>query len=538
MLASCRSVLFVFVGLASTAATAGAQGGYTTEKHPDLGLTFPRARDYEQVPTQPNEPTIVLHFVEKLPQGAHESQKSMRPEMYVLWIDHVPDPPGVAPRTGGGSEPPPPAPGGDPKGTGEKEKPEPKPELPINTFERFVEQRLSEFKLTAGEDDKRSRQGWSAREYTLAPKKGKGLAKMKGWACAYSRPERTVVFLGLASEEDFDKHTKIWRASSDKVDFAEPEESSSAKLDILYARSKLSDIPFRIDVRKKLVRGWQAQDLDNYIVVYDTPDQPLMRKVFRDLELIRKEYEKLFPPDKPVTAVSTVRVCKNRDEYLSYGGMPHSAGFWNSQSQELVLYDAEKVERDWKKSDADTFIVLYHEAFHQFIHYSAGELPPHSWFNEGTGDFFSGAMLKDGKMRGIGANPWRLPLIQMAIEQDLTVPWSAIIRYEQKQYYANAAICYAQGWSMIYFLRTCKQVAAKPEWARILPTYFEVLKSSYAEELSKLDATKKDDPAARGVAGLTARGRAVDAAFQGVDLEALEAAWRTYILALPLPDKR
>jgi hypothetical protein len=203
-----------------------------------------------------------------------------------------------------------------------------------------------------------------------------------------------------------------------------------------------------------------------------------------------------------------------------------------------VLYDAEKVERDWKKSDADTFIVLYHEAFHQFIHYSAGELPPHSWFNEGTGDYFSGAMLKDGKMRGIGANPWRVPLIQMAIDQKLTIPWKDIIRYEQKQYYANAAICYAQGWSMIYFLRTCKQVAAKPEWSRILPTYFDVLKSAYREELAKLDETKKEDPTARGLAGLTARKRAVDAAFAGVDIDDLEAAWRTYTLALPLPDRK
>ncbi len=533
-----RSLLFSlapFVLLVSS----HAQGGYTTEKHPDLGLTFPRARDYEQVPTQPDEANIVLHFVEKLPQGARESAKTMRPELYVLWIDRVPDPPDVAPRTGGSGEPPP-EPGTEPEGTGKKEKKakdEPKPPLPINSFERYVEQRYPEFRLVAEEDDKRTRQGWAAREYTLTTRKGKGATKALGWACTYSKPERLIVFFGLASEDDIDKHTKIWHATSDKVDFSEPEQMSTAKLDMIYARSKYIDIPFRIGVRKKLVRGWQAQDLDDYIVVYDTPDQPLMRKVFRDLELIRKEYERLFPPEKPIAAVSTVRVCKNREEYLSYGGMAMSAGFWNSQSQELVLYDAEKVERDWKKSDADTFIVLYHEAFHQYIHYSTGELPPHSWFNEGTGDYFSGAMLKDGKMRGIGANPWRLPYIQAVIDKDLVVPFKDIIRFEQQQYYANPAVCYSEGWSIIYFLRTCKQVAAKPEWARILPTYFDVLKSAYAEELGKLDETKKSNENARGVAGFAARNRAVEAAFAGVDLDALEIAWRTYISGLALPDK-
>lgn len=536
MLAGCRILLLALSSFALVT-TARAQGGYTTEKHPDLGLTFQRARDYEQVPTQPDEDMIVLHYVEKLPPDAHESTKAVRPEMYVLWIDYVPDPPAIAPKTGGDTEPPP-VPTDEPEDKAKKEAaPAKPPPPPINSFDRFVERRLSEFKLSKPVEGK-PRQGWVPHEYTLSMRKGKGDDKLMGWACAYTKPERTIVFLGISSESEFDKQTKIWHASADRVNFEEPEAQSTAKLEQLYARSKFSDTPFRINVRKKLVRGWQAQDLDNYIVIFDTPDQPLMRKVFRDLELIRKEYERLFPPETPVTAVSTVRVCKNREEYLSYGGMPHSAGFWNSQSQELVLYDAEKVERDWKKSDADTFIVLYHEAFHQFIHYSAGELPPHSWFNEGTGDYFSGAMLKDGKMRGIGVNPWRVRLIQMVIDQGATVPWKDIIRYEQQKYYANAAICYAEGWSMIYFLRTCKVVAAKPEWARILPTYFEVLKSAYRDELAKLDDTKKNDPGARGLAGLTARNRAVDKAFEGVDIDDLEAAWKTYTLSLPVPDRK
>jgi hypothetical protein len=55
-----------------------------------------------------------------------------------------------------------------------------------------------------------------------------------------------------------------------------------------------------------------------------------------------------------------------------------------------------------------------------------------------------------------------------------------MIKYEQPQYYAEdkVHICYAQGWSMIYFLRKSEQVAKKPEWAKILPTYFEILKAT------------------------------------------------------------
>ena len=72
-------------------------------------------------------------------------------------------------------------------------------------------------------------------------------------------------------------------------------------------------------------------------------------------------------------------------------GNPRSAGYWNSRTEELVLFDAEEHERGKRPDDSGTFIVLYHEAFHQYIHYSTGELPPHSWFNEGYGDYFSGA---------------------------------------------------------------------------------------------------------------------------------------------------
>src|SRR5262249_1116982 len=152
----------------------------------------------------------------------------------------------------------------------------------------------------------------------------------------------------------------------------------------------------------------------------------------------------------------------------------------------------------------------------------------HSWYNEGHGDYFSGALIKDGKMRSIGVNPWRVRTIQEAIKAEKTISWSDIIRYEQAQYYdkEKVHICYAQGWSMIYFLRTCKDVAKNPAWAKILPTYFDVLKKTWNDELAKLEGIgKKDDKGARYQAGLVARKAAVDAAFEGVNLDDIENAW-------------
>ncbi|MBL8857152.1 MAG: hypothetical protein JNL28_01425 [Planctomycetes bacterium] len=506
-----------------------AQGGYTTEKRPDLGLTFPRARDYEEIPIPPSEEFVVLFFGRKNPDK-NPAPNVVRSEMSIVWIEKVPD---RGPNTGS-TEPLPPPPESDPgstTGPGEK-KSEPKAK-PINSVERWTEAALPGWRLSAAVDGK-ARGGYTAREYLLT-RKGD---ERKGWVFAYEGPQRFVTVLGIAHKDVFEDQQKIWRYTAERLDIKEPEEKSSDKIKMFYARKPYKAIDYRIKVRMNIVRGWKAEDTENYIVVYNTPDQPLVRRLLRDLELLRKEYEKMFPPTKAVEAVSTVRVCKNRAEYMSYGGPEMSAGYWNWVDEELVFYDAEVVDKNHVSSDADTFIVLYHEAFHQYIHYSTGELPPHSWFNEGTGDYFSGAVIKDGKLQKIGPNPWRLETIQQAIALELSIPWRDMIKFEQAQYYKSdiVGICYAQGWSMIYFLRKSDLVEKRPEWKKILPTYFDTLKSDYAARLEQLATEGKlEDRAAKAKAGFDARTKALEAAFADVDIDELEDAWAKFTLAIEVP---
>lgn len=522
----CAILTLLFVQ--SGASPVFAQGGYTTEKRPDLGLTFPRARDYEEIPIPPSEQYMVLYFGEKVPEKA-EARRSVRPEMGILWIDHVPD---RDVRTG---EAPPM--GGDTRAPGDNQDEEEQRPKTINSIERYFEVGYKDWRLgkpVAGRD----RNGIEPREFLLTHKRS---GAQKGWIYSYDTAKRSIAIFGVAAAADFDSQSKIWRNTAQNLDIREPEEKSRSKLEIFYARKPLRAIDYRIQVRLDLVRGWKAEDTENYIVVYDTPDQPLMRRISRDLELLRKEYEKMFPPAKPVEAVSTVRICKSRAEYLSYGAPEMSAGYWNWVDEELVFYDAETVDKHHRTSDANTFIVLYHEAFHQYIHYSTGELPPHSWFNEGTGDYFSGAVIKDGKLQRIGPNPWRLETIQDAIRSEQFVPWSQMIKFEQAQYYNPAIrrICYAQGWAMVYFLRKSNLVEKRAEWKKILPTYFDTLKAVYGAKLAALEtAGKKDDQEAKAKAGLEARLNAVDEAFEGVDIDELEGAWREFTLSIEDFQKR
>ncbi|HVS18499.1 MAG TPA: DUF1570 domain-containing protein [Planctomycetota bacterium] len=508
--------------LVATPPAPAVQGGYTKEKYPELGIELERPRDYEQIPTQPDEEFIVLHFAEKLPKDSDE-RREVRPEVWVVSIDFVPDPAALSP----GSEPGP----GTGDETGEEHSKDSGPGLPLNSLQRWLERR-SPWTIVSSKPAK-DRKGWSASVHALGPKPGvRDLDD--AWCFTYERPgERTVAFIAICAPEDLEQQQRIWRRMAERCDLSEPADTDVEKLQLKYARARLRGVDYRIGVRSKLVRGWKAEDTENFIIVHHTADQPLIRSLVADIESIRKEYMRLFPPVGEITAVSTVRVCKDREEYLAYGGAPTSAGYWNANTEELVFYDAAASAQGKRRSgDENTFIVLYHEAFHQFIHYSVGELPPHSWFNEGHGDYFSGADVHGGKVRKIGVNPWRIELIQSAIEKRKHVPWRDILAFEQADYYRRdrAALCYAQGWSMIYFLRTSRDAARHPQWSRMLDTYFEALKQDYARRIGELTAQgRASERDARAEAGLAARKHALERACEGLDLDELEAAWADYV---------
>lgn len=258
----------------------------------------------------------------------------------------------------------------------------------------------------------------------------------------------------------------------------------------------------RREIEKGLVKGWDVivSPKKQYIVLYNTKrgDNHALAKIIAErIEAIRAQiYEVQFPPAAPITSVSICRVCKDAQEYHQYGGPGGSAGYWNSGTEELVFYDASAS----KKEDVDTLAVLYHEAFHQFIYYSVGEVAPHSWFNEGHGDYYAGAKYSGGKFK-IGPFTWRVGTVRGAIVTgprsrtevkddktgELEVQWGSsgytplkdLVGFSQGEYYSYPAVSYAQGWALIYFLREVVPANKKynEKWGKILTTYFEALKA-------------------------------------------------------------
>ena len=511
-------VLLVFSCLASPASAQHKQ-----EKHPGIGVErIDRPRRFDAIPTTPDEKFIQLKWVERAPDLKRRSEKKrrFRPELYLVFIPKL--------EVGGPAE--------RRTQSKSKDKSEIEPEVvsDLGSWVKLVNRNLSAESLGPGfKEDGYEVESWSI----VGPRRQKGDRDLLGWAHTWEDEMRTIALVGHCYPEDVKELRKLWEVTARKIRLAAPKSSSADDREVRqlmrdYERSNYRGVEYRMKVRGGMVKPWKAEDTENFIVVYNTKDQPLVRKIVRDLETLREEYVRQFPPIGEVTAVSTVRICRDRLEYLAYGGNPGTAGYWNFVEEELVLYDAEKQGGDASLRDAKTFVVLYHEAFHQYIFYSCGGVSPHSWFNEGYGDYFGGALIKGGKVKKIGPNPMRAWVVETLAEGKKLYPrnglpleglmsFEKMIRLPKSVYYFDKR-SYSTGWSMIYFLKS-KEVQRHKEWAAILPTYFEALQKAWQRELKYV--SNPSNMLARQPAVEAAREVAVKAAFEGIDMFELNRAW-------------
>jgi len=298
--------------------------------------------------------------------------------------------------------------------------------------------------------------------------------------------------------------------------------------------------------------GWELYETPHYFVVTNADDRDFVDEVCARLEALRALFERDLPPERSValrrraeqaryerahaamlergetpprpTSVAygsveadssragVVRVCADRAQYLSYGGAPGTSGYWNAAARELVLYDDMK-----ENGRAVTWAVLSHEAFHQYFDSFFGELDPGPWYEEGLADYYGAfrfegdAMVEDGSDARLGPLA-RRPRMRRAARENTWVPLESFVEFTKRDYCGSnfygieADQNYAQGWSLVYFLRTGAERARgfRPEWAGLLERYLDEL--AVAED------------------GLDA----LDALFAEVDWDALERAWLDY----------
>ena len=306
-----------------------------------------------------------------------------------------------------------------------------------------------------------------------------------------------------------------------------------------YAGSKLRDIKKRREIRSRLVKGWYAEDTKNFILVTDmtsnSSNRQLLKDMLIDLEIMRKEFEKRFPPIKPVKVVCTVRVCNSYDGYLRYSSKPGTGGYWHPIAEELVLFNpVGKIKKAaWMKRVTPKSI-LYHEAMHQYFHYANGEMPPASWFNEGFGEYFGAAKTDryEKIIRSIGKNDFRFQVIKRAKkdrkwpEIKKILPMPQRIFYDRKSKDYPVLDNYAFGWAFCYFLeneRKKPKGERNEEWAAIPDAYLKNLRAATGEYAKKLPSGAPKGTLMRFASPV--QKAAYERTFKNTDFAKLQAAW-------------
>lgn len=300
-----------------------------------------------------------------------------------------------------------------------------------------------------------------------------------------------------------------------------------------YDKKDLGNKDFREAVRRKLVKGWEAYDTENFIFVTNSRNQKLIQDMLVDLELMRKVYVERFPPVASIDAISTVRYCETYDDYKAYGGPPGTGGYWNHVDEELVLADVRTMDPAILKANPnlrkiEPADILYHEAMHQYFFYANGQLSPASWFNEGYGEYFGGTVTdrRKNSVARIEKNRFRLAWIKQSQRAGGWPDLRSMLKMTQGEFYSSSSLQnYAFSWAFCSFLEELRRDdKARPEWQAIPDEYLKHLRRLTEEQYKKLGADPKDKKWL-SLFEVEIQRAAFDATFSSIDLLALEQAW-------------
>jgi len=535
-----RPLALSFSVLLAATAFAQAPGGYKTYENKQAELTFFYPTAFGEMPLPPTEQVLVAKFLlrqlpEELKKVDERVLKVFEPELLVYCFDLETATTG-APAT----EAPPTGPATVKEAMEANSR--------VTSWQQFVA-RFERWKLVP--DSKKP-------DHFVLEWQEQPIGNVKPIGYLVRKQEGNSVFgvygFSLAPHEK--RFQSQIQKMAGSIALADEERGSAAaeKIERLYKDGKYRGVEARKKARGALARGWKALDTENYLIVHHSKSDALMKRIGREIEAMRALYTELFPATGEMDSVSVVRVCRTKDEYHQYGGPEGSGGYWHPGNEELVFFDYSYTQKtlddetkkrmgNRKLTNDDSLVVLYHEAFHQYIHYAIGEFSPHDWFNEGYGDYFSGAALSDNTSRvlRIDPSPWRIHLAKDMCEfGDGFVPLATLLKAERAEFYnrSRAGNYYAAAWSFVYFLKHSKEVAEHELWSKLLDVYLAEIKVAYRTRMEQ--AGENADLGQKQVAGFEARGVALAKMLEGVDVAELEAQWKRWVVDMkdPWPSKR
>jgi len=254
-----------------------------------------------------------------------------------------------------------------------------------------------------------SRYEGAAKRWLRAPLKG---GKMQGEILDFGSGASHVtigVFRNLgvewgvvytSFEENYVKTWKDWYIKSiqtfEVVENVDPDVAMAANKDPNQLEGEEKRQALNASIEGK--PGWFAVNT-KYYVFLSNASKSFVEQLAKDLETVReKVYVPNFKPRNQKIPLNPVRVFATQSEYHQFGGPGGSAGYFSPTKGELVLFEKFD-DQSIGKSQKDCRSVMFHEGFHQYVHFAVGDVSPHSWFNEGHGDYFAGATITAGAVK-------------------------------------------------------------------------------------------------------------------------------------------
>ena len=209
--------------------------------------------------------------------------------------------------------------------------------------------------------------------------------------------------------------------------------------------------------RGKIKITWSELNTKNYKIEYEgaIPVQTA-HKIGQELEDILVQYKALFrfKPSKKML----VRFMDSENTYEQVGGDPRMAGFYNPGSGYLVIKQMPFYE---------LVPVVYHEAFHQYLHSFVGDVRIPIWFNEGMAVYFEG-MQRDEKSKTKALSPklikrGKIRMVKDAINTRAQIPLETLLKVTHEEFHEkeNEALYYSQSFAvMFYFMQLSRGKAA------------------------------------------------------------------------------
>ena len=241
----------------------------------------------------------------------------------------------------------------------------------------------------------------------------------------------------------------------------------------------------------KNAKGWEYLETENFILVYNLRNSKTVKEISQNLESCRAVFETFYPLKKELKAVSVCRLFEKREDYLNYVGKEYewTGGLWNPSRKELIISPI-----DWmtKSNNRKAMVkVVFHEGFHQYLHYATDEAISSIWFNEGNATFFEGINFK--------GNQFEIELTDRLNEMkklaSLKIDIKSFLYMEQDEFVKfDISKNYTLAWGLMFFLHKGSKVIKKENnYSEIPYKYYEVLLESKNYKKATDEAWKNVD---------------------------------------------